>query len=132
MGRDKITKAEGGGIAIGGNVTGSTLITGSNNLVGSTVNQRVQSIQQIYNAIEQRPNTDPLDKEDLKANVAEIKAEDEKGDQAEESFIARRLRNIQRMAPDILEVMLATIANPAAGFGMVAKKVAEKMQAGAG
>ncbi|HBY08693.1 MAG TPA: hypothetical protein DEH22_13260 [Chloroflexi bacterium] len=68
----------------------------------------------------------------MKANVAEIKAEDEKGDQAEESFIARRLRNIQRMAPDILEVMLATIANPAAGFGMVAKKVAEKMQAGAG
>jgi hypothetical protein len=29
-------------------------------------------------------------------------------------------------------VVLATIANPAAGFGMVAKKVAEKMQAEAG
>ena len=34
---------------------------------------------------------------------------------------------IQRIAPDILDVVMATIANPAAGFGMVAKKVAEKM-----
>ena len=131
VGRDKITKAEGGGVAIGGNVTGSTIVTGDQNVIGSTINQQTQYIQQIYTAIENRPDTDPLDKEDLKANVDEIKAEDAKGDQAEETFIARRLRNIQRMAPDILEVMIATITNPAAGFGVIAKKVAEKMKAGA-
>jgi hypothetical protein len=36
------------------------------------------------------------------------------------------------MAPDILEVVLATMANPAAGLGLVATKVANKMQAEAG
>ena len=63
----------------------------------------------------------------MKVAVEEIAAEDQKGEDADESFIARRLRNIQRIAPDILDVVMATIANPAAGFGMVAKKVAEKM-----
>ena len=129
VGRDKITKAEGGGIAIGGNVTNSTLITGDHNVVGATVNLQVQYLEHIYQAIEQRPDTDPLDQEDLKAAVDEIKAEDEKGDQADETFIARRLRNIQRMAPDILEVVLTTIGNPLARFGVVARKVAEKMRA---
>jgi hypothetical protein len=38
------------------------------------------------------------------------------------------------MAPDILEVVMATIANPAAGLGLAATKVAKKMseEAGAG
>lgn len=128
VGHDKITKAEKGGVAIGGNA----IVTGSHNVVGSQVSQRQESIQHIYTIIEKRPDTTALDKEDLKANVEEIQAEDDKGDEANESFIARRLRNIQRMAPDILEVILATIANPIAGFGVVAKKIAEKMKAEAG
>jgi hypothetical protein len=33
------------------------------------------------------------------------------------------------MAPDILDVVLATFANPVAGAGMVIKKIAEKMKA---
>ena len=131
IGGDKIT-IESGGIAISGNNVNSPIITGNNNIIGSTINQQAQFIQQIYTAIENRPDTDPLDKDDLKANVDEIKAEDAKGDQADETFIARRLRNIQRMAPDILEVVVAIITNPVAGFGVITKKVAEKMKAGAG
>jgi hypothetical protein len=30
------------------------------------------------------------------------------------------------MAPDILDVVIATIANPLAGLGLVSKKIAEK------
>jgi hypothetical protein len=33
------------------------------------------------------------------------------------------------MAPDIYDVIITTFANPVAGLGMVAKKVAEKMRA---
>jgi len=38
----------------------------------------------------------------------------------------RRFRNLARMAPDILEVTLATITNPILGYGVIAKKIAAK------
>jgi len=60
--------------------------------------------------------------------VQELQAEVAKGDEADEDFLARRLRNIQRMAPDILEVALATLSNPAVGFGLAVKKVAQRMK----
>ena len=125
--RDKNTTVEQGGVHIGGNMSNSNIVTGDHNVVGSTINAQKQYIQQLIEAIESRPETEPVDKEDLKVAVEEIAEEDKKGEDADESFIARRLRNIQRIAPDILDVVMATIANPAAGFGMVAKKVAEKM-----
>ena len=132
VGRDQNLTANNGGVVIGGNVSGSNIVTGNNNVVGSTVTLQEQYIQQIYQEIEKRPDTDPLDKEDMKAAVEEIQQEDQKAEQADETFIARHLRNIQRMAPDILDVTIAMITNPVAGFGVVAKKVAEKMSAGAG
>jgi len=127
VGRDKNLTVGQGGVHIGGDVSNSNIVTGNNNVVGSTITQKAEYLQNLYAKIESRPDTDQLDKEDLKSAVAEIAEEDNKGENADESFIARRLRNIQRIAPDILEVALATIANPAAGFGMVAKKVAERM-----
>lgn len=128
VGRDLSRIVERRGVHIGGNVSHSNIVTGNNNVVGSTINVQKEYIQQLIEAIESRPETDSVDKEDLKVAVEEIAAEDKKGDDADERFIARRLRNIQRIAPDILDVVMATIANPAAGFGMVAKKVGEKMK----
>lgn len=49
-----------------------------------------------------------------------------KSDQADEIFILRRLRNIGRVAPEILEVTLTTTTNPIAGFRLVAKKAPSK------
>ena len=134
VGRDKNTTVNQGGVHIGGSVTGSNIITGNNNVITQTtkITLQEQYIQQVYSEIEKRPNTDPLDKEDMKAAVEEIQQEDEKGGQANESVIARQMRIIQRMAPDILDVVIATITNPVAGFGVVAKKVAEKMKVDAG
>ena len=37
-----------------------------------------------------------------------------------------RSRNIARIAPDMLDMVVATLANPLAGLGMVVKKIAEK------
>ena len=131
VGKDKNVSASQGGVAIGGNVSGSTIVTGNNNVVGSTINVQQKYIQQIFDAIDARPNIDPLEKKDLKATVEEVQEEDSKGQDADETFLARRLRTIQRMAPDILAVLLETIKNPLAGFGLVAKKVAEKIKDGA-
>jgi hypothetical protein len=44
----------------------------------------------------------------------------------DKSFLSRRFRNIARMAPDVLDLVVAMLANPLAGLGVVVKKVAEK------
>jgi Ternary complex associated domain 2 len=87
---------------------------------------RDKLFEEVYKQIEERPDTSPEDKADLKANVEEIKAEAAKGEQANESFLARRFRNIMRMAPDILEVVTSAIVNPAAGFTTLVTKIAKK------
>lgn len=86
----------------------------------------------IYQRLDSRPETSPEDRADLLSDLHDLEAEVKKGDRADESVLSRRLRNIQRMAPDILEVAAATLANPLAGFSAVARKVAERMRASAG
>jgi hypothetical protein len=128
VGGDKNVRVSKGGVFVGGNVQGSNIVTGNHNRVSNQGSTRDALFEEIIEKIEQRPETPPEDKEDLKANVAEIKAEAEKGEQADESFLARRLRNIERIAPDIAEVVLATLSNPISGIGIVMKKVVERTQ----
>jgi len=93
-----------------------------------------ENARPVYERIAARPNTSPTDRADLEAEVKEVEAEVAKGEKADENFLLRRLRNIKRMALDILEVVMATIANPAAGLGLVGAKITKKMaeEAGAG
>ncbi len=139
----------GGGAYIGGDVTvsggdftgrDSVTISGDGNVVGdhsrATVIKQAgadpaaiaRAFQTLYQAIEARPNTPPQDKADLQAEVKELEQEVARGDKADENFLARRLRNIGRMAPDLLEVALTTFTNPLAGLGTAARKIAEKMK----
>jgi hypothetical protein len=115
IGRDKNVSVEAGGIHVEGD---------------AEINQQAALQKELFESllkqIGERPNTPPEDVDDLKTNVQEFKAEADKGEQADESFLARRLRNIERIAPDIGEVLLATVTNPAAGFAMIVKKVAER------
>lgn len=125
----------GGGAYIEGMVN-----TGGGDFVGrdqmKTVSPNAANIakmfEQIYTRIETRPHTSPEDKADLKTDVQEVQAEVKKGDQADESFLNRRLRNIQRMAPDILDVLLATLTSPTVAFSAAVTKVAHRMKAATG
>ena len=128
VGREKSIKSTRGGAAIGGNVNNSNIVTGNHNVITSTSNLQEQYLQQVYEAIDTRENTNPYEKDDLKSDFKEIQAEDEKGEIADKGLISYKLENIKKMAPDILDVVLTTIANPLAGFGMVARKIAEKMK----
>ena len=105
-----------------GNVTDSNVITGDNNILKS---KHDELFDRILKQVQQRPGTSSEDREELKASIEEFKIEADKGERANETFLSRRLRNIQQVAPDIAEVILATIANPATGFAVVVKKVAE-------
>ena len=86
--------------------------------------------EQLYTAIETNTKASPADKEDLKAEVEEIQLTvtdaAHKNEKVDESFLSRRFRNIARVAPDILDVVVATLGNPLAGFGVAVKKIAER------
>lgn len=109
----------GGGNVVGRDQVGSTAISSK---------EIAKLFKILYTKIDAHPNTSPKDKEYLKIELQEVQTEIDKGEEANESFLARRLRNIERMAPDILEVVVATLTNPAAGFNSVVTKVANKMK----
>ncbi len=144
----------GGGAYVGGSVAvtngdfvgrdkRTTTITGDGNVVGdhssSTVIKQqgadaaaiARAFADFYSAVQQQPDLPPRDKADVQAELEEVETELQKGEEANAGFIRRRLRHVQRMAPDIYDVVLATFANPIAGLGLIAKKIAEKMKADA-
>ncbi len=125
-----------GGSVVSGNVSikDGTFVGRDKIDVRSSSTEVQVLFQPIYRAIAARPHTSATDRADLEAEVKEVEAEVVKGQKTDENFLLRRLRNIKRLAPDILEVVMATIANPAAGLGLAATKVAKKMseEAGAG
>lgn len=83
--------------------------------------------QPIYKNLDKPGNYSRQKREKLKQYVTEIEKEASKGKQkADKGFIETRLRNIAKMAPDILEITLGAIANPMIGLGMLAKKIANK------
>jgi hypothetical protein len=146
-------------VAIGGDVSESTIITGDQHKIntgggayiegkvdtgggdfvgrdqhkstGLNAEQVARLFERINIEIDAKEMSE-TDKQDLKADINELKVEAEKGDQADDSFLMRRLRNIRRMAPDILEVVLAALTNPAAGFTLSVQKIARKMRAEGG
>ena len=85
---------------------------------------------QLYADIESRPEIPATDKEDVKAEIEEIQttvAEAvQENKELEGSFLSRRFRNIARVAPDVLDVVVATLGNPLAGLGVAFKKIADK------
>jgi hypothetical protein len=84
----------------------------------------------LYTKIDVREDTPPNIKDGLKADVEEIQEEVhkavEKKENLDESFLLRRFKSIARMAPDILDVVVATLANPLGGLGVAVAKIAQK------
>jgi hypothetical protein len=84
----------------------------------------------LYTAIENRAETSPSEKADLKVEVKEIQSAIteavQNNEKVNEAFLLRRFRNIARMAPDILDVVIATLDSPLVGLGVAVKKIVEK------
>ncbi|MDD2922120.1 MAG: toll/interleukin-1 receptor domain-containing protein [Anaerolineales bacterium] len=80
--------------------------------------KKISGLQNLY----------PEDKSALNQQVEQIAREVEKGAQADASRVERLVNTIAAMAPDIFEVAVATLVNPLAGVGLVAKKIGDKAQ----
>ncbi len=119
------------GVNIAGNVnTGGGDITGRDHIEirssGPTLEQLNAAFAPIYARIDRLEHLPKEDREDLQAATKEIQDEVAKGEKADDTVLQRRLRGLGRMAPDILEVVIATIGNPLLGLGVVARKIADK------
>ncbi len=111
------------------NIAGGNITT-HQNTTGLNAAEIKQLFDGLYTAIESNKKVSPTKKEDLKAEVQEIQSTvteaAQKKEKVDESFLSRRFRNIARMAPDVLDVVVAALANPLAGLGVAVKKIAEK------
>lgn len=116
-------------------VSGNMNIAGGNITTHHTVNglsaaDIKQLFDELYTSIDTNTRVSASTKKDLKADVKDIQSAVteavKKNEKVDESFVSRRFRNIARMAPDILDVVVATLGNPLAGLGVAVKKIAEK------
>ncbi len=81
----------------------------------------------IYERIESLPATRAADKEEIAQTVQRIESEvAEKGEQADESRLQRWIDNLNQMAPDIVDVIVASLGGPLSAATAVLKKVAER------
>jgi hypothetical protein len=99
---------------------------GNNNTVTNQTVNITPLFEAIYQSVETHPSLKPGDRADVKAELQEIQTALEES-KPDESFLARRFRNIKRMAPDIVEVAFETLKNPLGGVAEVIKRVAKKM-----
>jgi len=140
MSKKKSTKEKETNIKVGdiSDVSGNVNIAGGNITTHQTTTglseEEIKGLfEKLYTAIEAHAKASPADKEDLKAEVEEIQSTVteamQKDKKLEESFLSRRFRNIARVAPDLLDVVVATLASPLAGLGVAVKKIAERAKA---
>jgi chromatin segregation and condensation protein Rec8/ScpA/Scc1 (kleisin family) len=123
-GRDSY-HVEGVGNVIGDNVTNTVI-----QQQGADAAALAQAFGELYARIRQDQQLSEAEQAAAQKEIAALqRAATAQGEQVTEGFIRTRLQNLQRMAPDILDVVLTTFANPVAGAGMVIKKIAEKMKA---
>ena len=112
------------------NVAAGGDITTHHTTTGLSAAEIRQLFDELYAKIETRAETPAADKEDLKSEIKELQVTVteavQKSERIDEGFLSRRFRNIARMAPDILDVVVATLANPLAALGIAVKKLAEK------
>lgn len=115
-----------------GSAIGQNASVNANIIAGGNVSQQDDQTDKLFELILTKINARPIDpkvdKEEIVDAVEEIRAETEKGDSPDETVLKRRLRAIQRMAPDILEVIIETFKSPTAGIAAVIRKIALRVK----
>ena len=117
-----------GGINIKGNATiKSHNVAGRDNVAKNTTNINL-SFAPVYHAINKNENITPKTKKLVEQTVKDVEKESRKGEKAKVSFIQQRLENIEKMAPDIADVVIATLLNPLTGISVALRKMLTKIK----
>jgi hypothetical protein len=81
--------------------------------------------------IKSRPEDPNVDKQEIQEQVNQIKAEAAQGEKANPNKLERWIRNLFGMAPDIVDVMAASLGGPISGLTTVIQKIAARVKADA-
>ena len=79
--------------------------------------------------INARPEDPNVDKQEIRDQVNQIKAEAAQGEQANANKLERWIQNLFRMAPDIVDVIAASLGGPVSGVTTVIQKIAARVKA---
>ncbi len=126
-------------------IQGGTFTAGERSVIGSTAGGDIttgdthtgldgESLAALFAALREQIDADPsltsADREDVAAEMAELEADAtakaEAGTEPDDSFLRRRLRAIEQMAPDIIDTIATTAVNPVAGVKGVWDKIVAK------
>jgi len=119
----------------GENVVGMIYASGSAhvNVNQKVIHQATPEMEKLFKRVHKKIKTRSVDpkvaKEKLENQVKKIETEAAKGETADKTKLERWLKTLAKMAPDIVEVMAASLAGPVAGFTVVFKKIVERAKA---
>lgn len=90
------------------------------------------SFEKLFELLEEkikaRPEDPNVDKQEIQEQVSQIKAEAAKGEKANLNKVERWIRSLSGMAPDILDVMVASLGGPISGLTAVIQKIAARVK----
>ena len=123
----------GPGAAIGSSASvRATNIAGRDIHVGADAKDAADAFLHIYSALEAKKFDTEEEANSAREAVELIEEENAKGDAANEKIVKLSFQTIAQMAPDILDVAVASLVSPVTGISAVVKKIAEKAKAGSG
>lgn len=116
---------------INGNISGGVITQGRNARV--SVRQSTQTgnndlnllFEKLYQYIESRPDDGNVDKEEVVQTVQKLEGETAKGEEANQNKLSRWITYLENMAPDIMDVIVASLGGPVTGITAVLKKIAD-------
>ncbi len=96
---------------------------------GLTATEIDELFQTVFHKLEQKTDLPNTEKQEIEETIELIRDETQKGTEANEKALGHYIRTLARMAPDVLDVVIATATNPLLGAGTMIRKVAEKAKA---
>jgi hypothetical protein len=83
----------------------------------------------LHKKVKTRPQDPKLETGKLEEQVKKIEMETAKGEAADKTKLEGWIRKLAKMAPDIVDVMAASLGGPVAGFTAVFKKIVDRAKA---
>ena len=127
------THAKGDRNVMSGNVSsGGIVVQGRNAKVsvqqtsGVSIDEISAVFDKLYQYIETRPPDPNVDKEEILETVQKMQEEVSQEGGVNETKLSRWMDNLTKMAPDVVDVVLASLGGPVSGTVAVLKKIADR------
>ena len=111
------------------NANGSARVRVDQKVIHQATPNLDKAFKRAHKKIRSRPDDPKASKQKLENQVKKIEVEAAKGGRADRVKLERWIKTLAKMAPDIVEVMAASLGGPIAGFTVVFKKILERAKA---